>query len=124
MKSKDVIKQELHDKFSAALSGENPDQITDALTEFAVSLQQDVVNDFKAYQQTQDSAILDKRGIRQLTAKETKFYTDLTAALKANCDKPQMAFTGLDNTTLPLTVIDAVLEDVQSLSVPSWGTRL
>lgn len=114
MKSKDVIRQELHDKFSAALTGENPDQITDALTEFAVGLQQDVVNDFKAYQQTQDSAILAKRGIRQLTAKETKFYTDVAAALKANYDTPQMAFTGLDNTTLPMSVIDAVLEDIQS----------
>jgi len=114
MKSKDVIKQELHDKFAAALKGENPDQITDALTEFAVSLQADVVEDFKAYQQTQDSAILAKRGIRQLTAKETKFYTDFAAALKANYNNPKMAFTGLDSTTLPTSVIDEVLSDIQS----------
>ena len=114
MKSKDVIKQELHEKFAAALKGENPDQITDALTEFAVSLQQDVLTDFQAYQQTQDTSILAKRGIRQLTAKENKFYSDWMAAMKANASKPKMAFTGLDNTTLPTTVLDQVLSDIQS----------
>lgn len=114
MKSKDVIKQELHEKFAAALKGEDPEQITNALTEFAVSLQQDVVADFQTYQQTQDSAVLAKRGIRQLTAKETKFYTDFAAALKANYDNPKMAFTGLDSTTLPMSVTDQVLSDIQS----------
>ncbi len=114
MKSKDVIKQELHDKFASALSGENPDQITDALTEFAVNLQEDVVNDFKTYQQTQDSSILARRGVRQLTADEKKFYTGWMGALKEHYDNPKMAFTGLDNTTLPQTVLDNVLSDIQS----------
>ncbi|MEA4813913.1 MAG: phage major capsid protein [Oscillospiraceae bacterium] len=112
MKSKDVIKQELHEKFSAALSGENPEQITDALTQFAVDLQADVVNDFKAYQQTQDSSILAARGIRQLTAEERKYYTGWMSALKEHYNSPKMAFTGLDNTTLPQTVVDQVLSDI------------
>lgn len=114
MKSKDVIKQELHEKFAAALSGENPEQITDALTEFAVSLQADVVNDYRAFQQSQDSAILARRGVRQLTADEKKFYMDWTGALKENYNNPKMAFSGLDNTTLPQTVLDNVLSDIQS----------
>ena len=114
MKSKDVIKQELHEKFATALSGENPEQITDALTEFAVNLQADMVNDFKVYQQTQDSSILASRGVRQLTAPEKKFYGDVMADMKKNYDSPQMAFTGLDNTTLPQTVLDQVLSDIQS----------
>lgn len=114
MKSKDVIKQELHEKFAAALSGENPDQITDALTEFAVGLQADVVNDYRAFQQSQDSAILARRGVRQLTADEKKFYMDWTGALKENYNNPKMAFSGLDNTTLPQTVLDNVLSDIQS----------
>ena len=114
MKSKDVIKQELHEKFASALSGENPEQITDALTQFATDLQADVINDCKAYQQSQDSSILASRGVRQLTAKETKFYGDVMAAMKKNYDSPQMAFTGLDNTTLPQTVLDQVLSDIQS----------
>lgn len=112
MKSKDVIKQELHDKFAAALSGDNPDQITDALTQFAVDLQQDVVNDFKVYQHTQDSSILASRGVRQLTAEEKKYYSDVMGAIKSHFDNPKMAFTGIDNTTLPQTVIDQVLSDI------------
>lgn len=114
MKSKDLIKQELHEKFAAALSGEDPEAVTNALTEFAVSLQQDVVNDFKAYQQSADGSILAKRGIRQLTSQETKFYSTWMDGLKAHYGDPKMAFTGLDSTTLPLTVIDAVLSDIQS----------
>ena len=112
MKSRDVIKQELHDKFASALKGTDPEQITDALTQFAVDLQADVVNDFKTYQQTQDSSILARRGVRQLTAEEKKFYTGWMGALKAHYDSPKMAFTGLDNTTLPQTVLDQVLSDI------------
>ena len=114
MKSKDVIKQELHEKFASALSGTDPEQITDALTQFAVDLQADVVNDAKAYQQTQDSSILAARGVRQLTAQEKTFYTGFMSALKEHYDNPKMAFTGLDGTTLPQTVIDNVLSDIQS----------
>lgn len=112
MKSKDVIKQELHERFSAALSGENPEQITEALTQFAVDLQQNVMDDFETYQQTQDSSILAARGIRQLTAEERKYYTGWMSALKENYNNPKMAFTGLNNTTLPETVIDQVLSDI------------
>ena len=114
MKSKDVIKQELHDKFASALSGTDPEQITDALTQFAVDLQNDVVNDFQTYQRTQDSSILASRGVRQLTAQENKFYTGFMSALKEHFDNPKMAFTGLDSTTLPQTVLDQVLSDIQS----------
>jgi hypothetical protein len=114
MKSRDVIKQELHDKFAAALSGTDPEQITDALTQFAVNLQADVVNDFKTYQQTQDSSVLASRGVRQLTAQEKTFYTSFMSALKEHYDNPKMAFTGLDSTTLPQTVLDNVLSDIQS----------
>lgn len=112
MKSRDVINQELHERFSAALSGENPEQITEALTQFAVDLQQNVMDDFETYQQTQDSSILAARGIRQLTAEERKYYTGWMSALKENYNNPKMAFTGLNNTTLPETVIDQVLSDI------------
>jgi hypothetical protein len=112
IKSKDVIKAELHQKFSAALTGEDPAAITDALTDFACGIQQDVLDDFKAYQQTQDASILATRGIRQLTAEERNFYSNWGNAAKA--DNPKMAFTGLDSTTLPMTIIDTVLDDIGS----------
>ena len=112
MKSKDVIKQEMREKFTAALSGENPEQITEALTEIAMSIQQDVLADFKAYQQTMDQSILAKRGVHTLTQQERSFYTALATA--ASTGDVKMAFIGLDSTTLPMTVIDAVIEDIKT----------
>lgn len=112
MKSKDVIKQELNANLSAAMQSKDPTALTDAFADFAVKLQADVIEDAKAYQQTQDSTILSRRGVRQLTAEEKKFYSDVMGGLKAHFDNPKMAFTGIDSTTLPTTVIDNVLSDI------------
>ena len=120
MKSKDVIKQELNANLSAAMQSKDPTALTNAFADFAVKLQADVIEDAKAYQQTQDSTILSRRGVRQLTAEEKKFYSDVMGGLKAHFDNPKMAFTGLDNTTLPQTVLDQVLSDIQS-SFPLLG---
>ena len=112
MKSKDVIKAELQQKFEAAMKSENPAAITEALTNFAMGIQQDVLDDFKVYQKTNDISILAKRGIRQLTTDERNFYDSWIKAGKS--DNPKMAFTGLDNTTLPMTILDTVLDDIKS----------
>jgi len=110
MKSKDVIKQELHDNLSAAMKSEDQDQLTEAFCQFAMNIQQDVLEDIRAYRDTGDQAILARRGVRQLTQQEKTFYTALCKA--AASDDPKMAFTGIDSTTLPVTVIDTVLSDI------------
>lgn len=110
MKSKDVIKQELHDNLSAAMKSEDQDQLIEAFTQFAMNIQQDMLEDIRAYRDTGDQAILARRGVRQLTQQEKTFYTALAKA--AASDNPKMAFTGIDSTTLPVTVIDTVLSDI------------
>lgn len=110
MKSKDVIKQELHDKLSAAMKSEDQEQLTEAFCQFAMSIQQDMMEDIKAYRETGDQAILARRGVRQLTQQEKEFYSALSKA--ATLDDPKMAFTGIDSTTLPVTVIDTVLSEI------------
>lgn len=112
MKSKDLIKAEIKQKFETAMKSEDPEAITNALTDFMCEMQQDILEDYKAYQKTNDSSILSKRGIRQLTTDERKFYDDWIKAAKS--DNPKMAFTGLDNTTLPMTILDTVLDDIKS----------
>lgn len=112
MKSKDLIKNEIKQKFEAAMKSEDPEAVTNALTDFMCEMQQNILEDYKTYKQTQDSSILAKRGIRQLTADERKFYMDWIKAAKA--DNPKMAFTGLDSTTLPMTILDTVLDDIKS----------
>ena len=75
-----------------------------------MNIQQDVLEDIRAYRDTGDQAILARRGVRQLTQQEKTFYTALCKA--AASDDPKMAFTGIDSTTLPVTVIDTVLSDI------------
>ena len=111
MKSKDLVKQELKEKFSTAMQSENQEDIINAFVEFAEGVQQDVLNDVKAYQETQDKDILQKRGIHQLTQKETKFYQAWIDAAKSS--NPKQVITDLD-IALPFTVIDNVMEDLKS----------
>lgn len=110
MKSKDILKEELTQKFSTAMQSDNQEDMVNAFVEFATGVQQDVLDDFKAYQETQDKDILQKRGLHQLTQKETKFYQSWIDAAKAS--NPKQAITDLD-IALPFTVIDNVMEDLK-----------
>jgi len=111
MKSKDLIQQELKENLIKAFKSEDEDAIAKAFAEFANTVQQNIMEEYTAYQKTQDSAILAKRGIHQLTAEETKFYQNIINAMKSV--NPQQAFTGLD-TAFPETVIDNVIADIKS----------
>ncbi|NFK66570.1 phage major capsid protein, partial [Clostridium botulinum] len=111
MKSKDIIKQELTQKLSAAMQSENQEDMINAFVEFATGVQQEVLDDFKVYQETQDKEILQKRGIHQLTQKETKFYQGWIDAAKSS--NPRQAITNLD-IALPETVIDNVMVDMRA----------
>ncbi|NFT08303.1 MULTISPECIES: phage major capsid protein [unclassified Clostridium] len=112
MLSKDVLKQQLTEKFGAAMKSENQEDMINAFVEFATGVQQEVLDDFKAYQETQDKEILQKRGIHQLTQKETKFYQGWIDAAKSS--NPRQAITNLD-IALPETVIDNVMVDMRAV---------
>jgi HK97 family phage major capsid protein len=110
MKSKDLILQELKDNLVAAFKSTDENAIAQAFTPFAEAIQENVMEEFKAYQQTSDSNILAKRGVHQLTAVEDKFYQGIIGAFKSN--NPQQAFAGL-NAAFPETVIDNVIADIK-----------
>lgn len=110
MKSKDLIKQELMKDMKAAMQSEDGSAIVQVLTDFADSIQQNVLADVRAYQITKDKEILQKRGIHQLTQKETEFYQSWIDAAKSS--NPRQAITDLD-IALPFTVIDNVMEDLK-----------
>ncbi len=110
MKSKDILKQELTQTFSTAMQSENQEDMINAFVEFATGVQQEVLNDVKAYQETGDKEILQKRGIHQLTQKETKFYQSWIDAAKSS--NPKQTITDLD-IALPFTVIDNVMDDLK-----------
>lgn len=110
MKSKDLLKQELMNGMKEAMQSEDSGAIVQVLTEYADSIQQNVLEDVRAYQITQDKEILQKRGIHQLTQKETDFYQSWIDAAKTS--NPRQAITDLD-IALPFTVIDNVMEDLK-----------
>jgi len=110
MKSKDLIMQELKDNLVQAFKSTDENAIAQAFTPFAESIQENVMEEFKAYQQTADSNILTKRGVHQLTAVEDKFYQGIIGAMKSN--DPRQAFSTLP-TAYPETVIDNVIADIK-----------
>lgn len=110
MKNKDLIKQELMTNLAIAMKSEDEGAIAEAFANFASDVQQNVLDDMREYQQTQDKAILQKRGIRVLTQEESTFYKNLTQKLIEN---PKQSFTGSDN-ALPESVIEDVLNNIRT----------
>lgn len=111
MKSKDLIQQELKENLVQAFQSNDENAIAHAFTSFAESVQQNVLEEYRAYQQTADSNILANRGIHQLTAKEDKFYQSIIGAMKSG--NPRQAITDLD-IAFPETVIDNVISDIKT----------
>lgn len=111
MKSRDLIQQELKQKLMDAMDSEDQEALAKAFVDFAENLQGEILEDVKAYQATEDTEILRKRGVRQLTTKETKFYEGLIQAYRTG--SLEKAFEGAEN-AFPESVIDTVLEDIKS----------
>lgn len=111
MKSKDLVQQELKEKLVQAFQSTDEDAIAKAFAEFAEGIQQQVMTDCAAYQNTQDATILAKRGMHPLTTQETKFYKGIIQAMKST--DPRQEFTGLDN-AFPQTIIDNVIADIKA----------
>lgn len=110
MKSKDLIMQELKDKLVAAFKSTDENEIAQAFAGFAESVQQNIMDENKTYQQTADTSILSKRGMHQLTAQESQFYQKLIGAMQS--PDIRQAFTTID-LALPETVIDNVMADIK-----------
>lgn len=110
MKSKDVMKAELKDKFAGALEDENFDKMADTLVDFAMSVQNEVLADYHMYQKTADATILAKRGIRQLSSEETDFYQKIIDNVKSG--KIKQAVTNAE-LTFPETIITDVTTDIR-----------
>lgn len=109
MKSKDMMTQELQQKISAAIQNNDQDALVIALTQYALDLNDSILQDAELFKQTQDRSILASRGVRVLTAEETEYYNAVIDAMKSS--NPRQAITDI-NKALPETVIDAVLDDV------------
>lgn len=108
--------KESMNKIVAAMKTGNEEEIQQAWQSFHDSVVEQVKADFEELQESNDSAVLAKRGYRQLTSKEKKWYQKVITALKSV--NPKQAFTaiiGSDNEEdlMPTTIIEDVYRDLK-----------
>ena len=112
MKNKDVLMQEktkILQKMNEAIEKNDADAFAAAFEELSQNIQENILNEVDQQRQAADVAILNGRGVRQLTSDETKYYQAVIEAMKSS--NPKQALTDLD-VVMPKTVIDRVFEDL------------
>lgn len=113
MENLDKIKQkkdELRDKLAEAIRAADEKQIGTAMDEWMQFVSDTVMAEASGMIDATDRSILAARGVRQLTAEETKFYESIITNAR------QDAQTVITNITsaLPQTVIDSVMDDMKA----------
>lgn len=97
MKNLDAIKNakaKFAQNLKTAIDSKDEAKMTEALNAYADSIQQSIIEVAQEIGETADNTILAKRGFRQLTSAEQKFYNNFVTAAKS-ADVKQ-ALTGLD----------------------------
>ena len=113
MQNLDAIKQkkeELRNALAEAIRANDENQIGAAMDGWMQFVSETVMSEASGISDAADRSILAARGVRQLTAEETKFYQDFIANAR------QDAQTVITNITsaLPQTVIDSVMDDIKA----------
>lgn len=102
-------KLEIMQKLTKATSEADDAAFAQAFGELTDLIQEAVMDEAKGLIQAADSAVLNGRGVRQLTSEENTYYQKVIEAM--NTSNPKQALTDLD-VVLPKTVIDAVFDDL------------
>jgi hypothetical protein len=118
MKNKDLLEQRKNEIFKnmneAAAKGDN-EKFFEYWKEASDLIQEAVLDaaseDLAAISASADRAVLAERGVRQLTAEETKYYEKVIGALRSA--NPKEAVANLD-IAMPETVLDAVFDELQT----------
>ena len=113
MQNLDAIKQkkeEIRNALADAIRANDDTAIGNAMDNWMQFVSETVMAEAEGVVTATDRSILAARGIRQLTAEETKFYQDFIANAR------QDAQTVITNITsaLPQTVIDSVMDDIKA----------
>lgn len=110
MRNNDTIKA-YQQKMMEALKANDSEAYVQAMEEMMEDVAKQTAATFEQMQDERDIAVLQSRGIRQLTGEETKYYQALAEAMRdAN---PKQALTNV-NVTMPETVLTSVFEDLQT----------
>ncbi len=112
MKNLDTIQQaraEILQRMMEAVQANDQEKFSQAFGDLAQAIEQNIMEEVRAVQCTQDNSILAARGCRVLTSEERQYYEAVIGAMKA--DDPKQALTNV-NKVLPETVIDAVFDNL------------
>ena len=116
MVNKDVLNQtrlEITQRISNAAKDGNTEEFENGMQELFANIHEEIIDQAKAMQSSADATALAQRGVRQLTSQENKFYNTLIDAMKKTGSGNAMnTLTGTDK-TLPLTIINQVMEDMK-----------
>lgn len=103
-------KDELRNALAEAVRSADEQKIGTAMDNWMQFVSETVMAEAQGLVDATDRSVLAARGIRQLTAKETKFYEDFIANARQNA---QTVITNITS-ALPETVIDDVMEDMKA----------
>lgn len=114
MQNLDVLKKrkdEIRNELAEAIRANDDTAIGNAMDNWMQFVSETVMAEAEGVVTATDRSILAARGIRQLTAEETKFYQDFIAAARQAGE--QTVITNITS-ALPQTVIDSVMDDIKA----------
>lgn len=106
----DALQQEKNDiltKLSDSVKSGDTEAMAEAMNEWQNFVEKRIMEQAAGVAEATDRSILAARGVRQLTAEETKFYNEFISAAK------QEGVIANITSVLPTTVIDSVMEDIR-----------
>ena len=113
MKNLDKIRQEkdkLRNALAEAIRANDEEALGAAMDSWMQFVSETVMDEANSLVDATDRSILSARGVRQLTAEETKFYNDFITSARGDA---QTVITNITS-ALPQTVIDSVMEDMKA----------
>lgn len=112
MRNLDSIKAERNAVLTnllAAMKADDKDAFSNAMASLAANVSEEVRAEYEMYMQSADVTALAARGMKPLTTKEVKFFTDLSQAFRSS--NPKQALENIES-TVPPTFIDRVMDDI------------
>ena len=110
MRNNDTIKA-YQQKMMDALKASDSEAYVQAMEEMMQDVAKETAARFEQMQDERDIAVLQSRGIRQLTGEETKYYQALAGAMRDANPKQALANANL---VMPETVLTSVFEELRT----------
>ena len=107
-------KEEYREEIRQALEDGDTEKFSQVFTDYMASIEQAVIREAKGIITIDDSNILQTRGVRQLTSKETKFYQNTIKFMQEVEETGIASSVGNLDVVMPETVVDAVFEDLKA----------